>query len=186
MTRPARQSTRLLAAALAVIAGLAPLAAHQGATGIVKQRMEAMKAVGKAMKTVDQMVRGKIKYDAEAVKAQARVIKGHAGEALTKLFPKGSLDHPTEATAKIWDEWEGFKALADRLAAYAGALEAAADNPRQHMMGREGGATGPGPHMNADGWPDADHLARMPPHAVVKHMVDVCRACHDAYRKKKP
>lgn len=167
--------TRLLA--VAVVLTLLPssgVLAHRNATGIVKQRMDAMESMGGAMKTLRAMMRGKQRYDVERVKASAKVIAAHGGEKLTALFPEGSLDSPTRAAPAIWADWARFSDMARQLAVYAGALAAAASNPRS----ADPGAT-------EAGAPTADDLAGMAPDAVFKHLQQNCSDCHRAFRKKK-
>ena len=125
------------AAAIAVVGLAAGAIAHTGATGVVKERMAAMESIGASMKSLNAMMRGRESYDAERVRALALSIEGHGGDALTKLFPDNSLQHPTEARPEIWSDWNRFSALAEQLSAYSSALAKAADNPR-------GGAGGPG------------------------------------------
>ncbi len=141
----------LLAVGFALPAG--PLA-HTGATGIVKERMELMKSVGAAMKILAKMFKGEEAYDAEAVRKAATQIQGHGGETMTKLFPEGSLDKPTEALPTIWEDWERFELLAAQLTDYSGALARAADNPQGPgggpMMGRGGGMRGQACDQEAD------------------------------------
>jgi hypothetical protein len=60
------------------------------------------------------------------------------GAKLTGLFPDGSLGSPSEALPGIWADWERFSVLAQRLAAYAGALESAASNQRSAAGGHGG------------------------------------------------
>ena len=98
---------------------------HQGATGIVKERMEMMKDIGAAMKALAPMVRGQAAWDAGLVGRSAAVIASHARD-LPEKFPEGSGGHPSEAGATIWRDWEGFVAEARALRAYAMALEAVA------------------------------------------------------------
>ncbi len=86
------KKTTIVAAVL--IAGTAVTAfAHSGATGIVKERMDAMLAMGKAVKTVAPMMRGETAYDAETVRDAARLFQQHAGESMTKLVPEGTGGH---------------------------------------------------------------------------------------------
>ena len=112
--------------------------AHGGATGIVKERMDAMTAISKANKALGAMFKGEVDYDPEAVQAAALEVKGHAGEAMTELFPEGSDGMPSEALPAIWEDWASFEALAGELATYSQALADAAGNPRdqQHMSGQ--------------------------------------------------
>ncbi len=81
--------------ALVFLLAPVPALAHPGATGIVKQRKDAMMSLGDAMKALTSMIRGKQPYDAQCVKAYAGTIAGHGGESLTGQFPEGSLKHPS-------------------------------------------------------------------------------------------
>jgi len=114
-----------------VIALLAAFAtsvwAHGGATGIVKERMDLMSALGSSMKQLSKIIRKKIPYKAEEVREIAKKIEAHADENMTKLFPKGSLKKPSEAKPEIWQDWAAFKELSKRLAGEARALNAAAN-----------------------------------------------------------
>lgn len=201
-----KRNLLIAAAAIAVVSlGTLGALAHGGASGVVKERMDLMETVGKAMKSLTDMMRGKQDYDADRVRAAARQIADHGGESLTKLFPENSLDGPTEALPVIWTEWDRFAALADQLTAYATALEAAADNRReasggammmgggqtmmnrhqtmmngsQMMMGGNQMMMGAGPMMSAE------ELAEMPPDAAFMHLADACSSCHQDFRKEK-
>ncbi|MEJ8474631.1 c-type cytochrome [Roseibium algae] len=99
------------------------VSAHGGATGIVKQRMDAMSEMARSMKTIGGMVRSKTPYDAEAVRKAAAYMELHGGTELTKLFPEGSLMKPSEAKPDIWQDWETFKAQADDLKNSAAVLK---------------------------------------------------------------
>ena len=89
--------------------------AHGGATGIVKERMDAMTDMKNAVKTLTAIMRGETAYDAGTVKKEAAVIRSHAGEAMTKLFPADSDNTNSEAKQEVWSNWDGFTALAERL-----------------------------------------------------------------------
>ena len=65
--------------------------AHSGATGVVKERMEAMKEMGESIKAIAQMVTGKSTLVADGVKAGARLIAGHAGEKSQCCFQRGAI-----------------------------------------------------------------------------------------------
>lgn len=112
--------TAVLSISVLLIA--APIAAHQGATGIVKDRMEMMKGFGDAAKAMAPMVLGKKPYDAEKMKVLAQKIREGAGQHMVDMFPEGSLDKPTDAKPVIWREWEKFKDLAHRLEEGAASL----------------------------------------------------------------
>lgn len=104
------------------------LDAHSGASGIVMERMEAMALNNDAFETIKAMMTGEIPYDANQVKTHARSIADSSGEAITMLFPGGSLNEPTQALPAIWEDWETFSSLAQELQNRAIALEVEADN----------------------------------------------------------
>jgi cytochrome c556 len=166
----------VLAAGIVAFSGVAALA-HSGATGVVKERMEGMKAMGD---------------------------RGHAGSAMTELFPEGSNAVPSEAKEDIWKEWETFAAMAHQLEVMAEALGRAAANATGAgpdassgtmmggagmmgetgtMMGDSGGMMGGLGMMGASApMMDVDHLAEMPAEAVFTMMSRTCSACHTRFR----
>ena len=65
---------------LLVSAASATLAlAHEGATGVVKERMDMMKRQKKDMKLIGNMAKGKTKFDAAKAAAATWRRGGHAG-----------------------------------------------------------------------------------------------------------
>ena len=173
--------------------------AHGGATGIVKERMDAMTDMKNAVKTLTAIMRGETAYDAGTVKKEAAVIRSHAGEAMTKLFPADSDNTNSEAKQEVWSNWDGFTALAERLETLATGLEAAAENGlmsegvpgeghgMSDMMGTgASGMMGGNSMMGGEtGMPDAGMLASMPVDGVFTMMTDTCSACHTKYRQEK-
>lgn len=175
--------------------------AHGGATGVVKERMMMMESLGKSLKELKDMMRGKTTYEPERVREIARKMSDHGGDTMTKLFPKDSLDKPSEALPSIWKQWDKFKASANQLTAYANALEKSAENERggavsggmasaqgmmsantmmgQGMMGKGGMMT------NMPGRPDPEQLASMPPDAAFMQITQTCGSCHEGFRKPK-
>ena len=127
-----------------------------------------MGMIAKSMKTIGGMMKGKTEYDAAIVRQEAAMIARYGGETLTNLFPKGSTDHPSEATAAIWTDWERFEAIAMDLSRYATVLSDGADNER-------GSAGGSG---------DAN-LATMSPDDLFKNIGGTCSSCHQDFRQKK-
>lgn len=113
---------------LAVAAGVA--FAHSGASGIVKERMESMKSISAAMKTVGNMIRGRSEFDPEGAQEAAIEIEQHAAE-IPQLFPEGSVHEPSEALTVIWDDWEQFTAIAIELQENAAALSQEATSALQ-------------------------------------------------------
>lgn len=186
--------------------------AHSGATGVVKERMDAMKSMGKAVKAIKPMMTGEAAYDADAVRKAARTIADQAGDDMTALFPEGSDEAPSEVLPTVWSDQERFEDLADALQKAALGLEKAAGNGRQagqggmmsdqsgmmgqggmmgdqpgmmgqdDMMGDQSGMMGQGNMMG--GTMSADHIGQMPADGAFTMMAQVCSACHDRFREE--
>jgi cytochrome c556 len=105
----------------------ASVSAHSGAKGIVKERMELMKDIGKAMKSLGAMARGKAPLDSAKVKEAAGSIARH-GQKIPTLFPKGSSKGVTEAGPRIWQDPEGFRKSADEMVAVARDIAGQSEN----------------------------------------------------------
>jgi len=165
--------------------------AHGGATGIVKERMDGMSTMGKAVKSLVPMMQGKIPLNPAQIRAAAQAIGQHSGDTLIKKFPKGSGKHPSKAKPAIWQDPQGFSALAKRLQTLAKGLEQAAGNP---LMGQSGGNSMMGSSTSMMGggtgmmggssanMPDLDQLAQMPVDGVYNMIAKTCSACHSRFR----
>jgi cytochrome c556 len=97
--------------------------AHEGATGVVKQRMDDMKKIGRALKRTGERLKskrglGEIAKDAEEMRVTA--------ERMPSLFPPGSGGGHSEAKAAVWDRWPDFVAAARLFEQEADKLAAAA------------------------------------------------------------
>jgi len=178
-------------------AGALSALAHGGATGIVKERMDSMSAMGEAIKSLSTMFKSGA-YDPDLIRTGAMAIKSHAGESMLKLFPEGSDDTPSEARAEIWNNWEEFATLAMELENFAVGLAAASNNPPQSaeqnlassgtMMGTDTmGATGMDGDMmgNSAPMPTFEMLAQMPADNAFEMVVTSCSSCHTKYRLEK-
>jgi cytochrome c556 len=194
---------------LLAVVGLAATAtvalAHSGATGIVKERMDAMSEMGKIVKDLAAMMRGEKTYDAKVVRAGAALIGKHSGNAMSDLFPKGSKHGASEAREEIWTNWEEFNDLSNRLEVFAAGLSDAADNglmvnnagsgtSSSNMMtggsmmgGSMMGQSMMGGSMMAAGTgvPDQEMLASMPADGVFNMVTQTCSACHTKFRLEK-
>ena len=62
--------------------------AHNGATGITKERMDGMGSLAKSMKALVQMLKSD-DTDLERAADIAREIQAHSGEEMIKRFPPG-------------------------------------------------------------------------------------------------
>ena len=142
----------VLAAALVTGLGLtAAIAADE--PQVVRQEM--MKKVGGAMGAIGAIVKGEKPFDAEVVKASLSTM-AEVGKDFPNHFPAGSeTGFETEATAKIWETPDDFKAKAAELTKVAEAQLAA--------MPTDQASTG----------------------AVMKAVGATCSSCHETYRVKK-
>ena len=104
--------------AIALLAAAA-ISAHEHATGVVKERMDAMENMAKAMKAITQRLRDN--REVELVKADARSIHALA-QTMTSMFPPRSNQHPSEARESIWQNWSEFEAKAQTLVVASGKL----------------------------------------------------------------
>jgi len=185
----------ITAAAVTFVALGAVAFAHSGASGIYKERMDAMAAMGKVVKDLSAIMRGEADYDAAKIQEGARLIQSHAGEAMTLQFPEGTTDKPSEARVEIWSDWDTFSELAEQLKMNAEGLEKAASNglamggqTSGSMMGTEnstmmGGQSG---MMSGDQtMMSAEQLAAMPADGVFNAVAQTCSACHTKFRLEK-
>jgi len=129
--------------------------AHEGATGVVKERMEAMKTMEERMKAMAAMLKGERQWNLPYVETSARQIAKHAND-LPRLFPTGSDGHPSEALPSIWQEKQRFEQLAQELSGKAMKLAALSKTKKQVEL--------------------------IPPFSAV---AKTCKACHGDFRKKK-
>ena len=112
--------------------------AHTGASGIVKERMDAMGVLGDHARVVGDMLKGKTAFDADAIETAAAAFVMH-GEQITGLFPDTEESRSgarTEALPAIWTEWDDFVALATRFTEDSRALAAIATelNPGEQSI----------------------------------------------------
>lgn len=193
--------TSTAACLMAVISLPVSVAAHGGATGIVKHRMDGMAKMGSAVKELQSIMQGKQAFDADVIRKNASTIKDHAGTALTDGFPEGSLSKESEAREEIWTDWDRFAALAQRLESLSAGLALAADNDSQmgktkgagmgagmgSMMGNQAmmGSKGMMGQMMRDDHLSAENLANMPAQGVFTMIVQTCAACHTDFRSEK-
>ena len=87
-------------------------AAHDHATGVVKERMEMMETMAKRMKSIRERIERR--RDLDAIKPDAEAIASLAPHLL-HLFPPGSTQKPTDARSAIWQQWPDFERKANEL-----------------------------------------------------------------------
>ena len=147
-----------LCACAGLVAFVAAASATEDLAQAVKERRGLMDDVVRlAAKLGGDMIKGKIPFDAG--KAAAAMLKiSDVPESYVTLFPAGSEADAvpdSEASPKIWEDFDGFKELAQKLEDTSTAAAAAAEQ-------------GEGAFKAAFG-----------------DMTNVCKECHKAYRVKK-
>lgn len=119
-----------------------------------EMRKEMMEKIGKAMGGLAGIAKGKTPYDAEVVKASLATMNEQI-KGFPDQFPKGSESgFKTEASPKIWENFDDFKAKAAKLEADSATLLAA--------LPADQAAVG----------------------EAVKMLGADCGACHESYRVK--
>jgi cytochrome c556 len=116
----------IAAVVLSLTAFMSLALAHEGATGVVKERMDLMKSQQKDMKLIGEMAKGKTPFDPAKAAAAARDVES-TSKKIPDLFPEGSNGHPSDALDAIWKERDKFKGNAKDLEMQAGALATAID-----------------------------------------------------------
>ncbi|MCW2306860.1 c-type cytochrome [Rhodobium gokarnense] len=153
-------------AAAAIVSDDPPSLAHSEAKGVIKERMDLMQGLKDTVKAVTPMFKGKAPYEKAKVKAAGKHIHAHAGADMTELFPKDSLQHPSDALPKIWDDWPDFTSRAKDLKSLG------------KDLARTAGKSAP------EGVTLSPEVAKLlPATATFKKIVKTCTSCHETYRK---
>lgn len=97
------------------------IAAHEGASGVVKARMDEMKDMAASLKAIGEMVKGETAFDADAAREAAASIAGHS-RRIEDLFPEGSDHEPSRAKPIVWKKRAQFAEAATSLVQAAGDL----------------------------------------------------------------
>lgn len=118
---------RVLWAGVLTSLGAAALA-HNGATGVVMDRMMGMTAMKDIMASLAPMMQGEAPFEVRTVQEGAARIIAHSGDSMNRLFPEDSLQPASFAKPELWEEWEDFEALSEQLKTYALGLATAAPN----------------------------------------------------------
>jgi cytochrome c556 len=142
---------------VAAIAVSGSVFAHQGATGVVKERIQAMKSTKDSMAVIGTMIKGEREFDPGEAKGAADTIRVHA-EAMPELFPdtEESRQEVSEAKPAVWQEKDRFDSLAQELEEQAITLASAIDSGNQDTVRQAFLATGKS-----------------------------CSSCHEDFRQKK-
>ncbi|BAQ71053.1 cytochrome c [Rhodovulum sulfidophilum] len=131
-----RRMTRVTIFALAAAA--ATLAHAADATDpAVKARQEAMETIGKNMKSIADMAKGKADFDAQAAGAAAAVI-AETADKVPGLFETRADDPESEAKPAIWDDFGDFTEKSEALQAAAGSADMASLDALRNSVGEIG------------------------------------------------
>lgn len=87
------------------IVSITPLHANEGAQGVVKERMDKFKMSKKMMQTIHKSIQNE---DFGTIEKSATTLYNWSKEMI-KYFPEGSDGAPSEASADIWLDPDGFK-----------------------------------------------------------------------------
>jgi len=145
----------ILAAVTALLLTAGGAVAHEGATGVVAQRMDLMKAMGRHLKALNGMAAGQGVFDPVAARRIVETMQEHCRH-MAHLFPAGSDGHHSEALPSVWTRRAEFEERWRRFDAVAADLASAA-------------ATGEKAALRAE----------------VTRASQECAACHDDFRKRK-
>jgi cytochrome c556 len=146
-----------MCAALGLVIYASATVSAEDLAAAVKERRDLMKkTVAPAAKLGGQMVKGVVPFDgAKAAKAM-NAISGVPDKYVT-LFPKGT-EHgaiaDSEALPKVWEDFDGFKALAVKLKDASAKAAGAAEQGKGTFT------------------------------AAFNDMTKICKECHESYREK--
>ncbi len=84
---------------------ITPLLAHEGAKGILKERIDKFKMSKKMMQTIHKSIQNE---DFATIEKSATTLYNWSKEMI-KYFPEGSDGAPSEASTDIWLDPDGFK-----------------------------------------------------------------------------
>ena len=147
---------RILATILFAGAAAGMAAAHSGATGPVKARMDAMSSLADTLKAIAPMANGSAPIDHEALDAAAgRMLE--SARAVPDLFSEAHTGGVSEALPLIWVDWADFTD-------HAGQMVEAVEYLRE--VARSGG--------------DRDAVK-----TAFDGLTTVCKRCHQIYRQNK-
>ena len=85
--------------------------AHKGATGVVKERMDSFKKSQQDIKALYASIRG---GNLDEIKTYSMSLAEWAA-VMPEYFPEGSGGGVSDASAKIWEDFDGFKEAAKKF-----------------------------------------------------------------------
>jgi len=128
-----RKIWKYIAAVPGVVLVIPFAVAHDHAIGVVKERMEMMEAMAKRVKAIGNQIKNK--QDIAIIKREAVALQALTPH-LVHLFPPGSTQPPTDASAAIWKNWPDFEAKAKALEGVSARLADASEANIAELTGR--------------------------------------------------
>ena len=119
-----RKTAKLVALVIAgmTLAGIQNIQAHDGASGVVKERMDNFKATQQHLKAISQLM---LMDEYDEIVDRAGKMRAWGAE-ITSKFQEGSGGGVSDAKAEIWTNFEDFSQHADKhVAALDGLISAA-------------------------------------------------------------
>ena len=102
----------LMSAVIIIIFGFSEVSeAHKGATGVVKERMDSFKKSQQDIKALYASIRG---GNLDEIKTYSMSLAEWA-TVMPEYFPEGSGGGVSDASAKIWEDFDGFKEAAKKF-----------------------------------------------------------------------
>jgi cytochrome c556 len=113
--------TKLVTASVLLALAYVPITlGHESATGIVAERMELMKTMGRELKAIADMLTSSSQVDTVLARKHAEAFHESCHQ-VGALFPSG-VDHHSRARPEIWQKPEAFAAELHRLHQASAAL----------------------------------------------------------------
>lgn len=100
---------------LVLAISLLALGASVAQADVVTDRQALMKERGKLVGALSKVVKGQEPFDGAAVMAALKALEANAEKTdVAVLFPAGTDKGDTEASPKIWEDMDSFKAAEDK------------------------------------------------------------------------
>jgi cytochrome c556 len=122
-----RQTASRTVVSLVLLAGLGiggVSVAHEGATGVVAERMHGMKSMAEDMKALAEMLDGKRPFSADEAKTRVASLH-HTCHQAQELFSNGKNNHASRAMPAVWEQPGKFAAAMANFDRAVEALKAA-------------------------------------------------------------
>ena len=127
----AHEANFLTAACSAILLTIAgAVYGHSGATGVVKERMDAMTDMGDISKAIADMFKGKREFDRNSIVDAAERFIEH-GTQMNELFPdteESRTGSQTEALPRIWSDGDEFLNSVNEFVELSESLKATAES----------------------------------------------------------